>query len=121
MSRNLRTADEGNEIVGGNFTESAAELVHVSLAHAVEGLLADAINDYGGADVDGTSAPSSPTGLDVKSMSSVSVPTSDMTPKQSLSRPFVKKGLCLLKGYSTISKKTSRINSRSALSTCAHT
>ena len=56
-SSDVAPPSEWPEIV----TESAVEPVHVSLAHAVEGLLADAINDYGGADVDGTSAPSSPT------------------------------------------------------------
>ena len=34
MSRNLRMAEEGNEIVGKNFTESAVKSTHVSLAHA---------------------------------------------------------------------------------------
>ena len=58
MSRNLHMAEEGNEIVVQNLTENAAVLVQVSSAHAVEGLLADVINDYSGADFDGTSAPS---------------------------------------------------------------
>ena len=120
MSRDLRMAEEGNEIVGGNFTESAAEPVHVSLAHAVTGLLADAINDYGDADVDGTSAPSSPTGLDVKSKSSVSVPTSYMTPKQA-SQDLLVKRIVLVQRLLNDFEKTYRINrQKCTVCMCTH-